>query len=84
MSNDGFEVPVHRSLTEVILLGGVPRTPAILLWTLAGALAFGLQQLWVLPVAIGLHFGLVSMTKQDPFFFDVFIQAIKSPKRLYP
>ena len=26
---DGFEVPLHRSLTEPILLGGAPRTVAI-------------------------------------------------------
>ncbi|EJG2201018.1 TPA: conjugal transfer protein TrbD, partial [Pseudomonas aeruginosa] len=25
----GFEVPLHRSLTEPILLGGAPRTVAI-------------------------------------------------------
>lgn len=81
---EGYEVPVHRSLTEVILLGGVPRTPAILLWTIAAALGFGLQQLWVLPVAIALHFTLVAMTRRDPYFFEVFIRALKTPKRLYP
>ena len=42
---EGYEVPVHRSLSDVILLGGVPRTPAILLWTTATALGFGMQLL---------------------------------------
>ncbi|NTV07628.1 MAG: conjugal transfer protein [Chlorobium limicola] len=82
--SEGYEVPVHRSLTEVILLGGVPRTPAILLWTIAAALGFGLQQLWVLPVAITLHVALVAMTRKDPYFFEVFVRALKTPKRLYP
>lgn len=81
---DGYEIPVHRSLTEVILLGGVPRTPAVLLWTIAAALGFGMQQLWVLPVAVVLHMVLVGLTRRDPFFFDVFIRALKSPKRLDP
>ena len=81
---EGYEVPVHRSLTELILLGGVPRTPAILLWTVSAALGFGLQQIWVLPVAIALHFALVAMTRKDPYFFEVFIRALKTPKRLYP
>jgi ribosome-binding ATPase YchF (GTP1/OBG family) len=33
----GFEVPLHRSLTEPILLGGAPRTVAIANGTLAAA-----------------------------------------------
>lgn len=83
MSED-YHVPVHRSLTEVILLGGLPRTVAILLWTLAAAAGFGMQQLWVLPVAIVLHVILAMMAKRDPHFFDVFVRALKSPKRLDP
>ena len=42
----GFEVPLHRSLTEPILLGGAPRTVAIANGTLAAAVGLGLQ-LWV-------------------------------------
>ena len=81
---DGFEIPLHRSLTEVILLGGLPRTVALMLWTISIALAFGMQQLWVLPVAVMLHLLLMTLTRRDPFFFEVFIRALKSPKILYP
>ena len=81
---EGYEIPLHRSLTEVILLGGVPRTPAILLWTTSAAIGFGLQQIWVLPFAILMHIVLVALTRRDPFFFEVFIRALKSPKRLDP
>lgn len=81
---EGYEIPLHRSLTEVILLGGVPRTPAILLWTTAAALGFGMQQIWVLPFAMLMHVVLVALTRRDPFFFEVFIRALKSPKRLDP
>ncbi|KMZ13513.1 Conjugative transfer protein TrbD [Candidatus Burkholderia humilis] len=42
----GFEVPLHRSLTEPILLGGAPPTVAIANGTLAAALGLGLQ-LWL-------------------------------------
>ena len=42
----GFEVPLHRSLTEPILLAGAPRGIAILNGTLAAALGLGLQ-LWI-------------------------------------
>src|SRR3546814_1552302 len=37
----GFSVPVHRALTEHILLGGAPRAIAILNGTLAAALGLG-------------------------------------------
>ena len=40
----GFSVPVHRSLTEHILLGGAPRSIAILNGTLAAALGLGLRE----------------------------------------
>ncbi|MEQ8177441.1 MAG: conjugal transfer protein, partial [Amphiplicatus sp.] len=30
---DGFEIPLRRSLTEPILLGGAPRSAAILIGT---------------------------------------------------
>jgi len=81
---EGFEIPLHRSLTEVILLGGLPRNVALMLWTVSTALAFGMQQLWVVPIAIGLHMLLAVLTRRDPFFFDVFVRALHSPKILYP
>ena len=40
---DGFEVPLHRSLTEPILLAGAPRAIAIVNGTIAAALGLGLR-----------------------------------------
>jgi len=48
-------VVVHRSLTEPILLGGAPRSIAILNGTLAAALGLGLR-LWI----AGLAFWIVA------------------------
>ena len=42
----GFHAPVHRSLSDPILLGGAPRTVAIANGTLAAAIALGLR-LWI-------------------------------------
>jgi type IV secretory pathway TrbD component len=47
----GFTVPVHRALTEHILLGGAPRSIAIMNGTLAGAVGLGLR-LWLVGLAI--------------------------------
>ncbi len=42
----GFSAPMHRSLSDPILLGGAPRTVAIANGTLAAAIALGLR-LWI-------------------------------------
>jgi len=81
---EGYEVPVHRSLTDVILLGGVPRTLAFLLWTTAAAFGFGLHQLWVVLVGIVFHLVFAAAARRDPFFFEVFVRALKAPKRMEP
>ena len=48
----GFTVPVHRALTEPIMLGGAPRAVAILNGTLAAALGLGLR-LWLAGLLLG-------------------------------
>jgi type IV secretion system protein VirB3 len=81
---DGFEVPLHRSLVEPMLLAGLPRTVALVLWTSVGAFAFGLHQLWVLPIGVALHLGAAAATKADPYFFDIVLVAIRTQTRLDP
>jgi len=49
----GFYAPVHRALTEQILLGGAPRAVAIVNGTLAAAVGLGLR-LWIVGAAIWL------------------------------
>ena len=65
-------MPVHRALTEPILLGGVPRAVAILNGTLAAALGLGLR-LWIAGLLMGAigHAAAVWATKRDPQFVDV-------------
>ena len=50
----GYFAPVHRALTDPILLAGAPRTIAIANGTLAAAIGLGLR-LWL----VGLLFWLV-------------------------
>jgi len=68
----GFTVPVHRSLTEPILLGGAPRAVAILNGTLAAALGLGLR-LWLAGLLLGIirQAAAVWAAKRDPQFVDV-------------
>jgi len=68
----GFSVPVHRALTEPILLGGAPRAVAILNGTLAAALGLGLR-LWLAGLVLGLigQAAAVWAARRDPQFVDV-------------
>ena len=79
----GFTAPVHRALTEHILLGGAPRSLAILNGTLAAALGLGLR-LWL--VGLGLwavgHFAAVWAAKRDPQFVDVVRKHLRIPGHL--
>ena len=68
----GFEVPLHRSLTEPILMGGAPRTVAIANGTLAAAVGLGLQ-LWIPGVVFWIvgHSLAVWGARVDPQFMQV-------------
>jgi type IV secretion system protein VirB3 len=73
----GFEVPLHRSLTEPILLGGAPRTVAIANGTLAAAVGLGLQ-LWIPGVVLWIvGHSLACGARVDPQFMQVFARHIK-------
>jgi type IV secretion system protein TrbD len=79
----GFAVPVHRALTEHILLGGAPRAVAILNGTLAAALGLGLR-LWIAGLLLWLigHAGAVWAAKRDPLFVDVVRRHLRIPGHL--
>ncbi|EQB12472.1 VirB3 family type IV secretion system protein [Sphingobium lactosutens] len=75
---EGFEVPLHRSLTEAILLGGAPRGIAILNGTLAAAMGLGLQQ-WIAGLLLWLagHSLAVFAAKRDPDFAPVLARHLR-------
>lgn len=79
----GFSAPVHRALTEAILIGGAPRSVAILNGTLAAALGLGLR-LWLVGVgvwAIG-HLVAVWAARRDPLFAEVVRRHLRIPAHL--
>ena len=76
----GFYAPVHRALTEPILLGGAPRAVAIANGTLAAAVGLGLR-LWLAGVvlwAIG-HAASVWAARRDAAFVDVVRRHLRYP-----
>jgi len=68
----GFEVPLHKALTEAVLLGGAPRTIAIANGTVAAALGLGLR-LWLAGIVIWVvgHAIAAYAARKDPKFPEV-------------
>ena len=79
----GFEAPVHRALTEPILMGGAPRSIAILNGTLAAALGIGLR-LWLAGLLLWFvgHMAAVGAAKRDPDFVEVVRRHLRIPGHL--
>ena len=79
--SQAFSAPVHRALTEPILLGGAPRAVAILNGTLAAALGLGLR-LWIAGLLSGLigHMAAVWAAKRDPHFVEVVRRHLRYPR----
>ncbi|MBR2686270.1 MAG: VirB3 family type IV secretion system protein [Aquamicrobium sp.] len=79
----GYAVPVHRALTEHILLGGAPRAIAIVNGTLAGAVGLGLR-LWLAGLviwAVG-HYAAVWAARRDPEFVETGRRHLRIPSHL--
>ncbi|WP_375207668.1 VirB3 family type IV secretion system protein [Hyphococcus sp.] len=75
---EGYSVPVHRSLTEPIMMAGAPRGVAILNGTVAAAVGLGLQMwaaglvLWMIGQAAAVY-----AAKKDPKFLEVGVRHLK-------
>jgi type IV secretion system protein VirB3 len=77
----GFQAPVHRALTEPLLLGGAPRAVVIVNGTLAAAIGLGLRLL-LAGAALWLvgHLAAVWATRRDPAFVDVVRRHLRYPQ----
>ena len=79
----GFVAPVHRALIEPILMGGAPRSIAIVNGTLAAALGIGLR-LWIAGLLLWFvgHKAAVCAAKRDPDFVGVVRRHLRIPALL--
>ena len=80
---EGYEIPLHRSLAEPILIAGAPRAAAITIGTLAAVLALGLR-LWIpgLVTRAALHSAAVFLARIDPEFLAVALKAARHREHL--
>ena len=80
----GYSITIHRSLTEPILLAGVPRSFCIMNFTIAFAIVLGLHILVFLPINIIAHFLAVMLVKKDRDIFSVLSRHFKYKKYYKP
>lgn len=75
---EGYSLPVHRSLTEPIMMAGAPRGVAILNGTIAAAVGLGLQ-MWVAGIVLWMigQGAAVYAAKKDPKFLEVGVRHLK-------
>ena len=79
---EGFEIPIHRSLTQTIMIAGAPREVTIINGTLTAAIVLGMQSLIGLPVGLAIQALAVAISKHDPQFFATFRRQVRQ-RRFY-
>ncbi|MFC7049492.1 VirB3 family type IV secretion system protein [Emcibacter nanhaiensis] len=74
----GLEVPLHRSLTEPLLLAGARRSVTIVIGTLAAAMGLGLQ-LWLAGLLLWFtgQSLAVWLTRRDPDFLETGLRHLR-------
>ena len=79
----GYSIPIHRSLTEPIMMAGAPRGVAILNGTIAAAVGLGLQ-MWVAGIVLWIvgQASTVYAAKKDPKFLEVGVRHLKHKRFL--
>jgi type IV secretory pathway VirB3-like protein len=85
LSGEGreFYAPVHRSLTEPMLIAGVPPKIAIGLATVTGILVLAWHIYALIPVIVLAHVVAMAVTRRDPHAFDIILQN-RGPRRYVP
>lgn len=79
----GYVIPLHTSLTRPVLLGGVPRSFAILNATTCAAIAFGLQQPLIgLPLWALAQGAAAWAAARDPWFLETWPRHLAKPSYL--
>jgi type IV secretory pathway TrbD component len=84
MARTDLEVPVYRSLVNRMLFAGLPRQAGLVLWTTTFSVGLGLQEIWFFIFGVCAHAVCLLVVRSDPYFFEIFARAMKTPRRLEP
>lgn len=64
----GYIIPIHKSLTEEMMIGGVPRDLAIMNGAVGVSLGLGGRAWYIIPIVIFIHICLAYAHKNDSQF----------------
>jgi type IV secretory pathway VirB3-like protein len=73
----GFHQPVHRSLLQRDLLGGVPQAGLFILFFMAVIFVYGLEMPFMLVPIVLLYFVMRALTKMDAWLIDIVLDNIQ-------
>ncbi len=79
---EGFRVPIHRSLTEPLMMAGIPRRIAILNGFVTFAMVMGAHNLWVVPLGIVSHLVLLALYRRDQYILSIIKANLSRPSFL--
>lgn len=68
-----FSLSLYRSLTEPILMAGAPPMMIVFNFMIMCIFLFSFHFIWILPLNLAIHFGVIYVTKQDPQAFDCLV-----------
>jgi len=79
-----YRQPVHRSLLQREMVGGVPQAGLFIIFMLGIVFVYGLQlYLAIVPIAL-IYFVMRHLTKKDPWLIDIVLENIMQKDRLVP
>jgi len=79
-----YKKPVHRSLLQREMIGGVPQAGLFLVFMLALVFVYGLRlYLAAVPIAL-FYFVMRRLTKQDQWFVDIVLSNIMQKDKFIP
>jgi type IV secretory pathway TrbD component len=79
-----FSLPVHRSLLQREMIGGIPQMGILLLFMLAVIFIYGLRLYYTaIPISL-LYFVLRHLSKQDPWFIEIIMDNVMQKDRYLP
>jgi type IV secretory pathway TrbD component len=79
----GYYAPLHRSLTEPMLVAGVPPNIAIALASATAILVLAWHFYALVPVLAVAYLAAIAVCRRDPYAFDVIFQN-RGPRRYVP
>lgn len=80
---EGFVIPVHRSLTEKMLVAGIPREVFYPNIMALGICIVYFQFLYTIPVHFLIHIFSLHIAKSDPDFLKIFREYMPTKEYYY-